>query len=113
MKFENYNSIELKILENLILNNNGDKYLANYIESFIYCYKQENYKNGNRKLYYRLKYGLKDGKYFEYWNNGNLSTEIDYKDNMVHGYIKKYNPNGELWSVSKYNLDELVESTSE
>jgi antitoxin component YwqK of YwqJK toxin-antitoxin module len=113
MKFNNYDSNELKILENIILNYNGDKYLANYIESFIYSYKEENYINGNKKIKYRLKYDLKDGKYVEWWNNGNILMEIDYKDDMIHGFKKIYYPNGKLWSISKYNLNELIELNNE
>ncbi len=108
MKFDDYNSNEIELLEKVIINKNGDKYLAKYIESFIYSYKEEKYINGNIKSKYRLKYGLIDGKYYEWWNNGNISTEIDYKDNMIHGYKITYYPSGKQWTKVKYINNNII-----
>jgi len=48
---------------------------------------------------------LKQGKWYTFYENGNVHVEGTYQDNLKEGYFKEYAPNGDLLSVDKYIKD--------
>ena len=56
---------------------------------------------------------LKQGKWYTFYENGNVKTEGNYIDGKKNGYFKDYTENGDLISVSKYINDILQEEAAE
>lgn len=50
--------------------------------------------------------GLKQGRWFTFWENGNPRTEISYRDDRKNGYFKEYAENGDLLKITKYTNDQ-------
>lgn len=48
------------------------------------------------------KNGVLEGKFFEYYENGNKKTESNYKDGILNGTLKKYSISGTLLSSAQY-----------
>jgi len=48
---------------------------------------------------------LKQGKWFTFYENGNIHVEGNYRDDLKDGYFKEYAENGDLLSVDKYVND--------
>lgn len=40
--------------------------------------------------------GLKQGEWLDFWPNGNIKTERNYRDDLLHGYYKEYDVRGKL-----------------
>ena len=51
------------------------------------------------------KFGLKQGGWKYFWDNGNLKIEAQYLNNKKHGFFKYYNENGDLLYVEKFEHD--------
>ncbi len=51
------------------------------------------------------KNNLKQGKWYVFWDNGNIKQEGNYRDDKKDGYFKDYAENGDLISVTKYLND--------
>lgn len=71
----------------------------------IYYYKFSEKKfTGEFKGKYvgKIKKGKKEGRWLEYRNNGNLWSEINYKNNKRHGISKSYEDNGNLKHKDNY-----------
>ena len=75
-----YNSPEYSILLKAFENTKLDKWIATTIESFIYEWKEERYKNGNLKCRYLTRFGEKDGEYKMWRENGQLLLHCNYKE---------------------------------
>jgi uncharacterized protein len=56
---------------------------------------------------------LKQGKWYIFYDNGNVKTEGIYKDDKKNGYFKEYTESGDLVSVSKYVMDVKQEDAEE
>jgi uncharacterized protein len=56
---------------------------------------------------------LKQGKWYTFYDNGNVKVEGIYKDDKKNGYFKEYTENGDLVSVSKYVMDIKQEDAEE
>jgi len=108
MKFNNYNSDEYKIL-NELFNTMPlmDTNIANIIEEYIYSTVREYYSNGSIKCEYRTKYGEKDGEYKVWWSNGRLWKQTHYIDDKRQGIYKEWYSNGVLWEDSHYENDKF------
>jgi len=55
-----------------------------------------------------LKNKKLDGKYREYFNNGQIRKDIDYKNNLYNGQFLTYWPNGKPKRVDIYENDKLI-----
>jgi len=53
------------------------------------------------------KNNLRQGKWFLFYDNGNIKQEGSYRDDKKDGYFKDYTENGDLARISKYINDEL------
>jgi len=40
--------------------------------------------------------GLKQGEWLDFWPEGTIKTERNYRDDMLHGYYKEYDERGKL-----------------
>ena len=63
--------------------------------------------SGGRHIDVILKDGVINGRYEEYYNNGNLFTLGTYVNGKKEGQWKIYAENGKLWKVYEYKNDEL------
>ncbi len=59
------------------------------------------------------KFGLKQGGWKYFWDNGNLKIEAQYLNNKKHGFFKYYNENGDLLYVEKFEHDNLLQDAKE
>ncbi|MCX6244584.1 MAG: hypothetical protein NTU98_07740 [Bacteroidetes bacterium] len=48
---------------------------------------------------------LKQGRWYTFYENGNIHVEGNYRDDLKDGYFKEYAENGDLISVDKYVND--------
>lgn len=47
--------------------------------------------------------GLKQGEWLEFWPNGTVRTEKNYRDDLLHGYYKEYDERGRLVVTMLYD----------
>lgn len=47
--------------------------------------------------------GLKQGEWLEFWPNGIVKTEKNYRDDLLHGYYKEYDDRGRLTVTLLYD----------
>lgn len=58
-------------------------------------------------------FGLKQGSWKYFWDNGNLKMEASYLNDKKNGFFKYYDENGNFLYVEKYDHDQLVENAKE
>jgi antitoxin component YwqK of YwqJK toxin-antitoxin module len=64
---------------------------------------------GKREFINRTdKFGLKQGSWKYFWDNGNLKEEGSFLKDKKKGYFKYYDEDGNFKSVEKYDNDNLV-----
>lgn len=56
--------------------------------------------------------GRKQGRWYTFFESGNLRTEVTFKDDMKNGYLKEYTENGDLLKISKY-VDDIIQPEAE
>jgi antitoxin component YwqK of YwqJK toxin-antitoxin module len=56
--------------------------------------------------------GRKQGRWYSFYENGNLKTEVTYKDDMKNGYLKEYSESGDLLKISKF-VDDVIQPEAE
>ena len=78
--------------------------LTEYKRGFIVDRLRINRKDGN---------GRKQGRWYTFYETGNLKTEVTYKDGKKNGYLKEYAENGDLLKISKYVDDEIQTEAEE
>ncbi|MCX6285390.1 MAG: toxin-antitoxin system YwqK family antitoxin [Bacteroidetes bacterium] len=61
----------------------------------------------------RDKNNLKQGKWFLFYENGNIKQEGTYLDDKKDGYFKDYTETGDLLKISKYLMGELQPEAEE
>jgi len=61
----------------------------------------------------RDKNNLKQGKWFVFYENGNIKQEGTYLDDKKDGYFKDYTETGDLLKISKYTMGELQPDAEE
>lgn len=75
------------------------------------------YKKGfivdRQRINRRDREGLKQGKWFTFYENGNIRLEGTYRDDKKDGYFKEYTETGDLKKISKYIMDELQPDAEE
>ena len=54
--------------------------------------------------------GKLDGEQKSWYDNGKMKTTIFYKNDLLHGVFKKWNPNGDL-IINKSYLNGILEKT--
>jgi len=54
------------------------------------------------------KFGLKQGSWKYFWDNGNMKEEGSFQNDKKQGYFKYYDENGNFKYVEKYDKDNLV-----
>ncbi|NLA48351.1 MAG: hypothetical protein GX876_02680 [Bacteroidales bacterium] len=57
--------------------------------------------------------GLKQGPWKEFYPSGNIKTEKNYRDDLVHGYYKEYDSKGRLTLTMLYDNGAIVKSSVE
>ena len=57
--------------------------------------------------------GRKQGKWYQFYDSGNLHSETTYRDDKKNGYFKEYAENGDLLKISKYVDDVLQPDAQE
>jgi antitoxin component YwqK of YwqJK toxin-antitoxin module len=62
----------------------------------------EYYPNGNIKIEFELKKGIKNGSYKFYYPTGILKEHSNYKENKLHGIKKSFYPDGTLRLIVDY-----------
>ena len=75
------------------------------------------YKSGyliNKEKVNRLDSdSLKQGKWVDFYDNGNIKSEGNYKSGIKHGYFKDYSVDGNLVSIVKYSNGEIQKDAVE
>lgn len=61
----------------------------------------------------RDKAGLKQGKWKNFYNNGKLKEEIEYRNSLKSGFYKEYDTTGNLKNITKYLNDTLLKDVQE
>jgi antitoxin component YwqK of YwqJK toxin-antitoxin module len=56
---------------------------------------------------------MKQGKWIDFWENWNIKTEGEYKNDLKHGYFKQYSKDGVLLLTEKYIDGILQEDVAE
>ncbi len=74
--------------------------LTEYKRGFIVDRLRINRKDGS---------GRRQGRWYTFYENGNLKTEVTYRDDLKNGYLKEYAENGDLMKITKYT-DDLVQT---
>jgi len=59
------------------------------------------------------KDGLKQGKWFLFYENGNIKQEGAYREDLKDGYFKDYTETGDLLKISKYVMGDLQPDAEE
>jgi uncharacterized protein len=57
--------------------------------------------------------GLKQGVWKEFYPNGSVKSEKNYRDNLLHGYFKEYDKRGVLTFTMLYDSGSIVKSEVE
>ena len=52
--------------------------------------------------------GKKQGLWKELWDNDNIRTEANYRNGLLHGFVRSYSERGELLSTRYYENGEVV-----
>ena len=69
---------------------------------------------GKREFINRTdKFGLKQGNWKYFWENGNMKMEGTYQNDKKKGYFKYYDESGNFKYVEKYDNDNLIADAQE
>ncbi len=66
------------------------------------CTLYQNYPNGNFKIKFNVKDGLRNGVSEKYYENGQVKRKGKYKDGKKEGHFKGYYENGKLYVKSTF-----------
>ena len=77
--------------------------LTEYKRGFIVDRIRINRKDGN---------GRRQGRWCYFYENGNLKTEVTYRDDKKNGYLKEYAENSDLLKIAKYQ-DDVIQPEAE
>ena len=89
------------------------KYNDTIIKGKLYKHFIEYYEMGNLKgTGYYLNGEQKFGRWTYYYENGNIESITNYKNDMIDGYDKYYYDNGQLWTERIYKNDKLMNVNS-
>ena len=67
------------------------------------------HKNGRKRIEYTRKNGKKNGKYYEWLENGQIYEESCYLNDLLDGECKFYDLNGKLEKHDLYHKDKIIE----
>ena len=93
--------------DNRILINDLDRQIIGNYDAVLFYYESELftgtaydfYENGQLKSEWNFKDGEANGSFKEYYENGQLFEDGHWKDGLRHGNFKEYYKNGQLNSV--------------
>lgn len=113
------NSFEHKIIEDILLDTNNDKYISLIIESYIYQNIETYYSvNLSSKLKqinslkekYTTRFGKKHGLYKEFTKKGKLKFFCYFNNGLFDGEYKQYSRSGnQLMLDLLFKNDKLIE----
>ncbi len=93
MNFHKLNSLEKDIFHKICDTMKIDHYIACLFEQYIYQYIEEieiiKHKTIIHK--YHTRYGLKNGFYQSFYQNGNIREACHYTNDKIHGLYEKWN----------------------
>lgn len=78
--------------------------LLEYNNDFLITREKINRKDNN---------GMKQGDWKEFYPGGNIKSEKTFKDDLLHGYFKEYDPKGNLVLTMLYENGAIVKSRVE
>lgn len=104
---DNYEEITLKNIINgkiFLYSQNGEIEVKNgaFIKMIAY------YNNGNLKSTLDIKNDKIHGEYLEYYENGNLKSKGTFKDDIRHGKFLQYDSLGNIISEEEYQNGNLI-----
>jgi len=71
------------------------------------------FMKSQEKINRRSANNLKQGKWKEFYENGNPHFELIYLNDTLNGFCKEFNPDGTLKGISKYNMGNKEENVPE
>ncbi|GIV29640.1 MAG: hypothetical protein KatS3mg028_0706 [Bacteroidia bacterium] len=75
------------------------------------------YQNGFLLKYEKINQtdekGNKQGQWKEFYPDGKVKKEIDYRDNKINGYVKEYDKKGNLVNAEKYTFGKKIDNPKE
>ena len=77
--------------------------LTEYKRGFIVDRLRINRKDGN---------GWKQGRWYSFYDGGNILSEVTYRNDKKNGYLKEYAMNGDLLKISKF-VDDVLQPEAE
>lgn len=78
--------------------------VGEYQNGFLLHYEKINQKDLN---------GNKQGVWKEFFANGTVKKETDYRDNKINGYVKEYDIKGNLIHAEKFDFGKKIENPKE
>ena len=84
-----------------------EKHIVNLLDGKRHGSFIQYYSNGQIKNDFNYKKGKLDGEYKEYRENGNLYIQTKYRKWKLDGTYKKYHPNGNLYIQTQYEKGKL------
>lgn len=64
---------------------------ASYLNGKLHGCSEEWYTNGQKKVLRYYEEGNKTGKHYGWWENGKMSFEMEYQQDVFSGSIKEWN----------------------
>jgi antitoxin component YwqK of YwqJK toxin-antitoxin module len=80
-----------------------DNNITSIIDDYIQGYFEEYNRLGKVKARYKVKYGIRNGEYKEWYTNGVLRIYTTYKDGKLQGEYKEWWSNKRLMFFFIYN----------
>lgn len=75
------------------------------------------YQNGFLLRYEKINQtdekGNKQGVWKEFYSDGKVKKEVDFRDNKINGYVKEYDKKGNLINAEKYTFGKKIENPKE
>lgn len=78
--------------------------IGEYQNGFLLQYEKVNQKDNQ---------GRKQGMWKEFYTDGKVKKEVDYRDDKINGYVKEYDKKGNLIHAEKYIFGKKIEHPKE
>ncbi len=78
--------------------------IGEYQSGFLLKYEKINKKDEQSR---------KQGTWKEFYTDGKVKKEIDYRDDKINGYVKEYDKKGNLSNAEKYSFGKKIENPKE
>jgi hypothetical protein len=67
------------------------------------------YRDGKLKEVQYFVAGKRENGDTVFYPDGKIQFTTDFKEDMKHGYLRKWDENGEIFFEAKYDMDKLIE----